>query len=170
MAFNIQGQILTEVQEVLIPFIRNADRDANIKHTGQGLSLSGRSGTALVDRHAPAELYKLLAPSLPTTGRGSAGLLQEVEKVLRYSVNTFDVGFMDKLYAATDAPGLAAELVLATLNTNLSVYKASPALTLVEKTVTKALAQLFGLDGENSGGISVQGGAASNLLGNASKP
>ena len=70
---------------------------------------------------------------------------------------------MDKLYAATDAPGLAAELVLATLNTNLHVYAVSPALTLVEKKVTRELAGLFGLSGEHSGGITVQGGAASNL-------
>ena len=100
---------------------------------------------------------------MPTVGQGRDGLLAAVEQVLRYSVNTFDAGFMDKLYAATDAPGLAAELVLATLNTNVHVYAVSPALTLIEKSVTKKLAHLFGLRDEDSGGISLQGGAASNL-------
>ena len=106
----------------------------------------------------------MLQPSLPTLGLGAPGLLQAVENTLRYSVNTFDRGFLDKLYASTDAPGIASELVLATLNTNVHVYAVSPALTIIEKEVTRALASLFGLRGEHSGGVSVQGGAASNML------
>jgi len=38
---------------------------------------------------------------------------------LQYSVNTWDQGFLDKLYASTDAPGVVSELVLAVLNTNV---------------------------------------------------
>ena len=69
---------------------------------------------------------------------------------------------MSKLYASTDAPGVAAELILATLNTQVHTYEVSPALTIIEKHVTRALAALFGLTGPFAGGISVQGGAASN--------
>ena len=83
--------------------------------------------------------------------------------MLKYSVNTFSPGFLDKLYAATNAPGLASELILSALNTNLHVYQVSPVLTLIEKQTTKALASLFGLNGPRSGGISVQGGSASNM-------
>jgi glutamate decarboxylase len=77
-------------------------------------------------------------------------------------VNTWHQGFLDKLYASTNAPGVAAELILAALNTNVHVYQVSPALTLIEKHTAKQLALLFGLDGPHSGGISVQGGSASN--------
>lgn len=70
---------------------------------------------------------------------------------------------MSKLHASTDAPGLAAELVLATLNTNVHVYDASPALTLIEKHTSKELASLFGLTGPHAGGISVNGGSMSNM-------
>lgn len=42
------------------------------------------------------------------------------------------------------------------------VYQVSPALTLIEKHTTKALAKLFGFDGPHSGGISQPGGSASN--------
>jgi hypothetical protein len=42
-----------------------------------------------------------------------------VEKILRYSVNTWDQGFLDKLYASTNAVGVIAELILAVLNTNV---------------------------------------------------
>jgi hypothetical protein len=34
---------------------------------------------------------------------GKRGLLDVVKQVLRYSVNTWDQGFMDKLYASTNA-------------------------------------------------------------------
>lgn len=39
----------------------------------------------------------------------------------------------------------------------------SPALTIVEKVTSKALASLFGLDGAYAGGITCPGGSASNL-------
>jgi len=55
-----------------------------------------------------------------------------------------------------------SELLLAVLNTNVHVYQVSPALTIIEKTTAKALAKLFGLCRPHAGGISVQGGTASN--------
>lgn len=100
--------------------------------------------------------------SLPQDGMGQAGFLKQVEQILQYSVNTWDRGFMSKLYASTDAPGLAAELILAALNTNVHTYEVSPALTMIEKHTTRALANLFGLNGPHAGGISVQGGSSSN--------
>jgi len=99
---------------------------------------------------------------LPDTGLGQSAFLKQVEQILQYSVNTWDRGFLSKLYASTDAPGLAAEIILATLNTNVHVYEASPALTLIEKHTTRALANLFGLNGPHAGGVSVQGGSISN--------
>ncbi len=40
---------------------------------------------------------------LPGDGKGKDGLLQTVEQVLKYSVNTWDQGFLDKLYSSTNA-------------------------------------------------------------------
>lgn len=54
------------------------------------------------------------------SGRGKEGLLEVVDKVLKYSVNTWDQGFLDKLYASTNAVGVISELLLAVLNTNVS--------------------------------------------------
>ncbi|KAL9626142.1 MAG: hypothetical protein Q9204_007544, partial [Flavoplaca sp. TL-2023a] len=160
---NDVSTLLNAVQGLLIPFIRAADEDATAKETGHGLSKSGGGPrTALVEYHKPQKLTQLLDPQLPDTGIGKDGFLRLVEKVLQYSVNTWDQGFMQKLYASTDAPGVASELILSVLNTNLHVYDASPALTIIEKATTKALASLFGLTGPHAGGISVQGGSASN--------
>lgn len=156
-------QILSEVQKLVIPFIEASDIDAKAKINGYENTMCGGPGTALVSSHVPTELARLMHLQVPELGQGSDGLLQAIDTTLRYSVNTWNKGFMDKLYASTDAPGLAAELVLATLNTNVHVYAVSPALTIIEKTVAKALAAKFDLKEENSGGISVPGGAASNL-------
>ncbi|KAL8907482.1 MAG: hypothetical protein Q9207_001386 [Kuettlingeria erythrocarpa] len=160
---NAVQALLNAVQGLLIPFIRSADEDATAKETGHGLSKEGGGPrTALVEHHKPQKLSQLLDPQVPETGVGQDGFLQVVGKVLQYSVNTWDQGFMPKLYASTDAPGVASELIVSVLNTNLHVYDASPALTIIEKATTCALASLFGLTGQHAGGISVQGGSASN--------
>lgn len=46
---------------------------------------------------------KLMNFDLPSNGKGKGGLLQTVEQLLKYSVNTWDQGFLDKLYASTNA-------------------------------------------------------------------
>ena len=122
----------------------------------------GGPRTSLVEYHKPHKLEQLLGFQLPDTGLGQDGLLKSVKDILQYSVNTWDQGFMDKLYSSTNAVGVASELLLAVLNTNLHVYSVSPALTIIEKTTAKALANLFGLCGPHAGGISVQGGSAAN--------
>lgn len=152
------------MQSLLIPFIRAADEDAGTKSTGHGLQVKGGGPrTVLVEHHKPAKLTQLLDFQLPDAGKGQEGLLTSLEKILQYSVNTWDQGFLDKLYASTDAVGVASELILAVLNTNVHVYHVSPALTIIEKTTTRTLANLFGLTGAHAGGISVQGGSASNI-------
>jgi hypothetical protein len=58
----------------------------------------------LVDTYSPEELLHRLALSLPQQeGKGRDGLLETVQSVLKYSVNTWDQGFLDKLYSNTNA-------------------------------------------------------------------
>ncbi|KAH9880169.1 hypothetical protein J1614_002195 [Plenodomus biglobosus] len=155
--------LLTSAQSLLIPFIAAADRSATTTHTGHGLQTPG-GGTTLVEQHAPHELEALLHDELQfgDEGAGKEALMQVLGKVLQYSVNTWDQGFLDKLYGSTDAVGVLSELVLGVLNTNAHVYPVSPALTLIEKHTTKYLATLFGLPSSTSGGISQPGGSAAN--------
>ena len=147
------------VQEQLIPFIRAADNEIQ-SHTA---SLENAGKTSILDPFSAQDLPERLKLDLPTSGQGGDGVLSSLQSILKYSVNTFAPGFLDKLYGATNAPGLAAELILAALNTNVHVYQVAPVLTLIEKHVGRQLARLFGLEGPRSGGISVQGGSASNL-------
>lgn len=61
---------------------------------------SGEVRNALVDEHAPEALVAKFKLQLPDEGRGKEGALELFEKVLKYSVNTWDQGFMDKLYSS----------------------------------------------------------------------
>lgn len=64
----------------------------------------GGPRTVLVEHHKPEKLAKLLDFQLPKgRGKGRDGLLAIVEDILKYSVNTWDNGFLDKLYSSTNA-------------------------------------------------------------------
>lgn len=56
-----------------------------------------------MEPHAPKELEKILGLKIKEEAGGKEELLDLVKQVLRYSVNTWDQGFMDKLYASTNA-------------------------------------------------------------------
>lgn len=90
---------------MIIPFIRSADEDAAYKHTGDGRSLvKGQQSSNILDHHEPAELVQHMGFELPSgSGRGKEGLLEVTKQLLKYSVNTWDQGFLDKLYASTNA-------------------------------------------------------------------
>ena len=108
------------------------------------------------------KLQQLLEFSLQEQGKGRDGLVSAAQSILKYSVNTWDQGFMDKLYASITPVGLASDMLLSALNTNVHIYEVSPALTLIEKNTTRALASMFGFNGLYAGGVSQPGGSAAN--------
>ncbi|KAI1609178.1 glutamate decarboxylase [Exophiala viscosa] len=154
--------LLSGVLGQLITFLQQAGTELHAHELHEPVSK-----TALVETHPPSELRSILTSnktlSLPEAGGGQAGILQSLKSILKYSVNTSAPGFLDKLYSAPLPPGIAADLVLSVLNTNLHVYQVSPVLSLIETHVSKALAAKFGFRGPRAGGINVQGGSASNL-------
>lgn len=91
-------QLLDAVQDLIIPFIASADKDADTKHTGHGLAVPGGAPrTALVEHHPPKKLEALLRDQLKIgddVEKGKGRLVELVESVLKYSVNTWDQGFM----------------------------------------------------------------------------
>ncbi|KAI9147773.1 glutamate decarboxylase [Paramyrothecium foliicola] len=156
--------LLGAVRGLIIPFIKAADDAAPDRNAGSiTVNSDGSSNNVLVDSHKPAELAAKLKFILPDEGQGKDGLLAGIQTILRYSVNTWDQGFLDKLYASTNPVGVISDLVLSVLNTNLHVFQVSPALTIVEKTTAKTFAKLFGFSGPFAGGVTCQGGSASNL-------
>ena len=76
--------------------------------------------SSLVERHEPQKLVQLLDFHLTDEGMGEAGFLSVLERILRYSVNTWDQGFMHKLSSSTSPIGVISEYVLSVLNANVS--------------------------------------------------
>ncbi|KAK6199057.1 hypothetical protein LQW54_010115 [Pestalotiopsis sp. IQ-011] len=153
--------LVDAVKGLLISYVRAADEAAPVR--AQGGDASARS-SVLVEPHAPKALVERLAFSLPQqSGKGKDGLLETIQDVLKYSVNTWDQGFLDKLYSSTNPVGVISELVLSILNTNVHVYNVSPALTVIERETARVFAGLFGFTGPRAGGVTCQGGSSSNM-------
>ncbi|KAF7592213.1 hypothetical protein BBP40_000484 [Aspergillus hancockii] len=111
----------------------------------------------------PEEFQRLLG-DFSDEGLGSEGFSNAISLLSEYSVNNSSPGFLGKLVSAPSPPGTAADLFLSIFNNNGHVWRASPALTAVEKHVSGELAKLFGLQGPHAGGVTVPGGAAGNML------
>ncbi|PKS07123.1 hypothetical protein jhhlp_005723 [Lomentospora prolificans] len=164
-SLNRAAELLDAVKALVVPFIRSADEAAPLKASGNSTitTASGEVRNALVNEHTPEALLEKFKLELPDGGKGKEGALELFEQVLKYSVNTWDQGFMDKLYASNTPVGVIADVLLSVLNTNLHVYQVSPALTLIEKLTAKKFAKLFGFSGPRAGGIVCQGGSSSNF-------
>lgn len=68
----------------------------------------------------PEIVSQRLGLRLAEKPQGKDGLLDLLERILPMSVNTWDQGFMHKLYSGTNPVGVISELILAVLNTNVS--------------------------------------------------
>ncbi|SPQ24690.1 4938ebcc-93ee-415d-a4aa-358a23ed7a75 [Thermothielavioides terrestris] len=157
--------LIDAVKALILPFIRAADEAVPSRAAGELLpNKEGVVQNALVNARKPEDLVRELSLCLPEgPGLGEDGLLRAIGDILKYSVNTWDQGFMDKLYASTNPVGVISEMLLGVLNTNVHVYQVSPALTVIEKHTAQKLARLFGFTGPRAGGITCQGGSSSNL-------
>ncbi|OLN89253.1 Glutamate decarboxylase 1 [Colletotrichum chlorophyti] len=152
--------LLDAVKGLIVPYIKAADDAATQKVNGNtSVNIEGVPSNVLVDTQKPETLVEKLKVSLPEGhGLGKEGLLDAVQKVLRYSVNTWDQGFMDKL-RFWSVPRLHTRLT----PWQSHVYQVSPALTVIEKITARKFANLFGFTGPRAGGITCQGGSSSNL-------
>lgn len=156
---------------LLLKFISEADEESQAWSTAakSGLVRSSKPADAALPipisnrTYDPLEVASRLSLSLPQTGQGLDGTTALISRILSTSVNTWSQGFLSKLYAGPSPLGALSELLLGTLNTNVHVFKVSPALTIIEKATGAALAAMFGLTGPRAGGMSQPGGSASNL-------
>lgn len=158
------SELIDAVKNLIIPFIHTADTASYLRASGSPASQPTSNALIAAPPLPPTSLTNVFSPLLPeSTGHGKDGLLQTISQLLTHSVNTWDQGFLDKLYSAPSPVGLASELLLAALNTNVHVYSVSPALTVLEKLTAQRLANLFGFRGPFAGGVTCAGGSASNL-------
>lgn len=117
--------------------------------------------------HSPQELKEKFS----NDGQLQAGvrkhpeqLFAVIDSVLHYSVNTWNPGFLDKLYASNNPVGVVADVILSVLNTNSHVYTVSPVLSVLENYIGKKYALLFYTNRQQTcGGLTFSGGSWSNI-------
>lgn len=114
--------------------------------------------------HEPQEIRAQFqhAETFESGLRSPQALVGVVEKILLLSVNTWNPGFLDKLYASNNPVGVVLDLVLSLLNTNLHVYTVLPVLSVMENDIGRQYAALF-FDLQNPGGLTFSGGLWSNI-------
>lgn len=161
-------KFVTEADEESAAWSKFASSKSDLSNGVNGHANNASSSTPSTlptsDRsYEPTEVQARLALSLPDSPQGIEGTTALISRILTTSTNTWSQGFLSKLYASPTPIGTLSELLLATLNTNAHVFKVSPALTVIEKTTGRALAEMFGLKGPRAGGTSQPGGSASNL-------
>jgi len=150
--------LLKPAVDIIIDFVRKTDAGQ------QGI------GPHFDDPH---DLYKILdlehldklfeTPVKSNSSDSAEEMIAVFKKILHNSVNTWHPGFMDKLYASSNAVGMLADLLLSVLNTNSHVFTVSPALTVIERKIAKQYATLFGFKGPHAGGLTFNGGSWSNV-------
>ncbi|ODV58618.1 pyridoxal phosphate-dependent decarboxylase family protein [Ascoidea rubescens DSM 1968] len=154
--YEILDYLLIKIREKLVRFAQSAN------------------GVNAVDgANEPLKFYNRIVENglieMPDIGNGYHKqdydkMLEHVDFILNNSVNTWSLGFLDKLYSSTNAIGVISDLVLSILNTNSHVFTVSPILTVIEKKIGYEYSKLF-YDGysENSGGLTFSGGSWSNI-------
>lgn len=91
-------------------------------------------------------------------------VFEVIDKVLEYSVNTWNPGFLDKLYASNNPIGVVSDIILSVLNTNSHVYTVSPVLSVLENYIGRKYAALFYTNHQQTcGGLTFSGGSWSNI-------
>lgn len=117
--------------------------------------------------HEPQSLKKVFTGNDEIFKKGlrnsQTELFEQIDNVLKYSVNTWNPGFLDKLYASTNPIGVISDIILSVLNTNSHVYTVSPVLSVLENYMGKKYARFFWEDGERVGGLTFSGGSWSNI-------
>ncbi len=115
------------------------------------------------DKKSPADLQKLLDEDLPLKASSPQQLWKTVEEDIVGNA-TFSAGpnFFSYVLSPGNQMGLAAELVSAFLNQNVSKWHLGPAAAEIEKITLKWIAKFIGYP-EQAGGIYVSGGSMANL-------
>ncbi|EGW31297.1 uncharacterized protein SPAPADRAFT_61865 [Spathaspora passalidarum NRRL Y-27907] len=147
-------RLLTLLKPRILQYVESADpQSANYNPTSLGtyhepefLKQKILNGDDLAEKCSEDELFNV------------------IDKVLEYSVNTWNPGFLDKLYASNNPIGVVSDIILSMLNTNSHVYTVSPVLSVIENYIGRKYARLFYTkDQETCGGLTFAGGSWSNV-------
>ncbi|QBM88147.1 glutamate decarboxylase [Metschnikowia aff. pulcherrima] len=150
-------QLLTLLHPRILQYVASAD-------VGSSQYAHGSLGTY----HEPQELKQIFTGEEGILEKGlqhdQKRLFQNIDNVLKYSVNTWNPGFLDKLYASNNPIGVVGDIILSLLNTNSHVYTVSPVVSVIENYVGKKYASMFfPQKSATCGGLTFSGGLWSNI-------
>jgi len=89
-------------------------------------------------------------------------ILKEIEKYLKFSVNTSHSQFFNQLFSGFNLPAFAGDVCASLTNTTMATFEAAPVATLIEETLVRKMCRLMGFDGGE--GILVSGGSQANMI------
>jgi glutamate/tyrosine decarboxylase-like PLP-dependent enzyme len=89
-------------------------------------------------------------------------ILKEIEKYLKFSVNTSHSQFFNQLFSGLNLPAFAGDICASLTNTTMATFEAAPVATLIEETLVSKMCGLMGF--EAGEGILVSGGSQANMI------
>ncbi len=110
----------------------------------------------------PHQVETLVDVALPRRGRGEDELYRLLERVVAATPKTSSRRFFNQLFAGREPAAAAGELLASLLNTSMYTYKVGGVHVLIEREVTRRMAELAGFpDGD---GTEASGGSLANLV------
>ena len=101
---------------------------------------------AVLPRVAPGDIRAALPSSAPEQGEPMETVLADYRRLIEPNVTHWNhPGFMAYFANSGTPPGIAGEMLAATLNVNAMLWRSGPAPTELEETVTDWVRQLMGL-------------------------
>ncbi|KAK6464645.1 glutamate decarboxylase 2 [Scheffersomyces coipomensis] len=150
-------ELLTILKPRLLEYISKSDPNSS---NYQSDSL----GNYQEPQFLKTQFFKYTEDELTKPVANTDELFAVIDKVLQYSVNTWNPGFMDKLYASNNPIGVISDILLSVLNTNSHVYTVSPVLSVIENYIGRKYASLFFTNNKTTcGGLTFSGGSWSNI-------
>jgi len=119
----------------------------------------------VVPPDAPADVRRLLPPSLPQAGTDAATLLAETAPLL-FDHSTFNghPRFLGYITASAAPIGALADLLGAAVNPNVGAWQLSPIASEIEGQCVRWIAELLGMPTDTEG-LLVSGGNMANFVG-----
>ncbi|KAK6202887.1 glutamate decarboxylase 2 [Scheffersomyces amazonensis] len=150
-------ELLTKIKPRLLEYISKSDPNSSQYEIGS-------LGNYQEPQFLKEQFFKYSKDELEKPIESIDELFVVIDKVLKYSVNTWNPGFMDKLYASNNPIGVISDILLSILNTNSHVYTVSPVLSVIENYIGRKYASLFFSNNKKTcGGLTFAGGSWSNI-------
>jgi len=117
----------------------------------------------VVKLQTPSEIMKLIDFELPPQGVSHDELMQEIDKILDYSVVTQHKHFHNQLFAQSLPEAIAGEILTGVTNASMYTFEVAPVFLMMEKIMLNKMIEKIGW--ESGDGIFCPGGSISNFYG-----